>query len=272
MEKGIKKDVIDFYNDMIANKFDCLTIEAEPGEDRIERSIVYYTRSIAVSVDEQTKTETREWVVTPHVLMTSIGHPEIDEEEDIRVVYSTLKKLLKTNGFSTIEYVSPSIIINCMAIQKDEDGNMMVHSNSKKELLQKTFKADKKVKYLPTNIEFKEKDDIQVLFYDGLTLERQHKQPTIIGSLLVDRLPSVSERAKIRDAEFYFRRDEAQKQAEENAKRDRKIRLIKAAHKVLEKERAKKRAAEKELEKIAKKQAKEAVENEQNGSNEELTK
>lgn len=255
MEKGIKKDIIDFYNDMMANRFDCITIEVTQGEERLERSIVYYTRSIVVEKNEETQEETRSWKVTPHVLMTSIDHPEIDEELDINDVYVELKKMLFEHGFMTIEYVRPTILVNCAAIAKDNEGKPMIYSESQKDALAKFFKGNRHVEYTPNNIQFKEKDDIKVLFYDGLTLERKHKQPTKIGSFIVDRTPGFAETTRMNDAEFYFKKEEAEREAAEKPLRDRRKHLIKVAHKVLKEQRAKREREEREKAKLAKEEA-----------------
>lgn len=221
MEKSLKRDVIDFYHDLMAGRFDCLMIKTEKENKVTHRSIVYYTARIAVEVDPITNITTRRFVRQEHTLLTSKNNPDIDEELDIWDTYRVLVELLKRNNFVTIELVSPAVVINRQNIKTDANGEKMIYSESKKKLIEKSIKLVREAKVTKPIIKLDCEDDILVVFDDGLILEHKHNQPTKIGTFLFDREPKISEEQKIKDAEFYYKKQRALEKAEQKEKHEK---------------------------------------------------
>ena len=64
------------------------------------------------------------------------------QKVSVERIFVELKKMLFEHGFMTIEYVRPTILVNCAAIAKDNEGKPMIYSESQKDALAKLRKEN----------------------------------------------------------------------------------------------------------------------------------
>lgn len=245
------KDTMDFFNEMMANKFDCLLIEREQEDNKVFRSIVYYTRKITVDYNENNEETGRHFEVERHVLKNS----KTDDELDIWDLYRSLIEIVIDHGFTIVEHVKPCIVVNNLAVERDENGKHMVYTVKGRKIITKSNRGRNKQETLvDPNLTLSDQKSVFYVFKDGLTLEHSPNQPTRIGAFLFDKAPTPEQNRKTQEA-IAIR---------EQAERDeRKYRIAKIYHEILKREKAKKNKEQAASTKEATKRAKEIVEDQE---------
>lgn len=179
-----------------------------------------------------------------------------------------------SKGIKTIEFKTPTMVVNYNNIATDEEGVKAISlAPIVEETEWKTKKTSKlvaKIKKIEQKIKMARKNKLKkgvyftIKFNHGLVIKHSNKQPGKLTAFLFDRVPKDDETTRFNEAEYEYKRVEAENEAKRQARNKRRKHIAKIFAETIKKQRKEREKQQKALEEEAKKQAKQIVEENEN--------